>query len=194
MRITIRLVIAIQLTLAVLSCGGGTGTEDVAEKYLEAWKKHDIETLSEMIAPDVVLDLGRGTLVGRKHIIAPVEFSAGANTRLEFNELVVRGDTVEFEMVEKNEIVTACGFEEIRHYPRLIFENGLLRRQETVKEIPNFRRYAEQWSILRSWIRRNRPDIIDKVTTPNGGYRISREAGELMALMAKTWQESKLVE
>ncbi len=194
MRTSIRAVTAILLALAVISCGGGRGTEDVAEKYMKALKTHDIPALSAMIAPDAVLDLGRGTLIGRQHIVAPAEFSAGANSILEFKNVVVRGDTVEFEMVEKNDIVTACGFEEILHYPRLIFEGGVLRRQEMVREMPKFRRYAEQLSLLRSWIRTNRPDLSERVTTPTGGFKISREAGETMALMARAWRESKRFE
>jgi hypothetical protein len=35
---------------------------------------------------------------------------------------------------------------------------------------------------------------MDKITDERGNYKINRETGELMALMARTWQESKLVE
>jgi hypothetical protein len=117
-----QIAITVQIALAVASCGGSSPNEDAAKQFLKAWETHDIETLTRLTSPDVVIDLGRGTLAGRDHVVNPVEFSAGANSVLEFNNVVVRGDTVEFEMVERNEIITACEFDALRHYPRLIFE------------------------------------------------------------------------
>ena len=183
-----------QLALTIVSCGGTSHNDDVVDRYLEAWKKHDISTLTEMTAQNVVLDFGRGTLVGREHIINAVEFSAGANTVVEISNVVVRGDTVEFELAEKNDIVTACGIEALLHYPRLVFENGLLVRKGEVKGSRTLRVYAEQLSILRSWIARSRPDIIEEITDERGAYRINRKTGELLALMARTWQEGKTIE
>lgn len=194
MRNAIRRMVTLAMVLVVGSCGGKSGTEAVAERFIEAWKTYDIATLSALTAPDVVVDLGRGTLAGREHVIGPIEFSMGAGAEFEFNNVVVRGDTVEFEMIETSDIVRACGLEEIRHYPRLIFENGLLVRKESVRGIPNLRLYSEQLSLLRIWISDRRPDVLEQITDPRGGYRFTRRSGELMALMARAWQESKSIE
>ncbi|UCH82665.1 MAG: nuclear transport factor 2 family protein [Candidatus Latescibacterota bacterium] len=190
----IRIVVTSHLALAVVSCGGGSRTDDVTARYLEAWRTHDIKTLTEMTSPDVVLEFGRGTLAGREHIINAVEFSAGANTTVEIGNIVVRGDTVEFEMAEKNDIVTACGIEALLHHPRLIFEDGKLVRKGEVKGNRTFRVYAEQLSILRSWIAKSRPDILEAITDERGRYKINRRTGELLAMMARTWHESKTIE
>jgi hypothetical protein len=192
----IRLAVVIQIVLATLSCGrgGSSDVDKVAKKYLEAWKKHDVETLKTMTALDVVWEFKGGKLIGREHLLAPFEFDAGANSILEFNNVVVRGDTVEFQLVEKNDLLAALRVYELEHYPRLIFENGLLQRREMVRDTPYLRDYAEQLSILRSWIRRNRPEVYEKIVTPKGTYRITRETGELLVQMGKIWRESQPVE
>jgi hypothetical protein len=178
----------------VWSCGGETGTQNIANKYLTAWKQYDMQTLRQMTDPGVVLDLGHGTLAGAELVLGPVEFAAGADADIEFNNVVVRGDTVEFELVEKSGIITACGLEELRHYPRLIFENGLLVKKGIIRETPNVRLYSEQMALLKQWVRNSRPDIHEKITNAGGSFKIDRESGENLLLMAKAWQESKLVE
>ncbi|UCG53363.1 MAG: nuclear transport factor 2 family protein [Candidatus Latescibacterota bacterium] len=192
----IRLAVVIPIVLAALSCGGDDSSDirKIAKRYLEAWEHHDIETLRAMTAIDVVWDTRGQKTIGRENLLAPFEFDAGAKSVLEFNNIEVRGDTVEFELVEKNELLEALRVYELRHYPRLIFENGLLQRREITRDTPHLREYAEQLSILRSWIRRNRPDVYEKIVTPKGAYRITREAGELLVQMGKIWRESQAVE
>jgi hypothetical protein len=49
----------------------------------------------------------------------------------------VDGNVVEFELVERNEIVRAIGMTEVHSYPRFTFEKGLVVRKEpTGQETP----------------------------------------------------------
>lgn len=176
--------------LILFSCGqdSSSGVEKTAEKYLRAMEAHDIETLTKMTHPDVVVVRGRARAIGRESFLAPVEFEAGVNATFEYKNILERGDTVDVDMIERNDLAAAIGFAEFHHFPRFIFANGLLVQRESRRVTPELKAYAQQMELMRSWLKTERPDILMLIEDEQGRYRMTRKTGELLVKAANEWR------
>ncbi len=157
------------------------------EKYLQASNRHNIATLRAMTAKDAVWQLGPQLLSGREAVVTPNECDAGANTRLEWTNIVVQGNTVDFELIERNDILRALGASRIRHFVRFTFENGLVKRKEARKPPLGIEAASAKEAAFRSWLRQTHPDALPRLWTPEDKFIFSREGCRLIAKLAADW-------
>ena len=107
--------------------------KELHKKYMTASVNHDIKTLSLMTHDSIVWRLGPFLLKGKEAALGPNKYDKGTDCILDYSNVKVHGDTVEFELVEKNEILSSMGMEGATHYPRFIFKNGLLYKKKSWK-------------------------------------------------------------
>ncbi len=184
------LVAIVGTSLIVFACGqdSSSGVEKTAEKYLRAMEAHDMETLTKMTHPDVVVVRGRARATGREKFLAPIEFEAGVNATFEFKNIVVRGDTVDVDMIERNDLASIMGFTEFHHFPRFIFTDGVLVQRESRRATPELKAYAQELELMRSWLKTERPDINMLIQDEQGRYKTTRKTGELLVKAANEWR------
>ena len=152
--------------------------------YLEASNRHDLATLRRMTATDATWQLGPDLLVGRDAVLGPNAWDAGAKTRLQWSNIVVKGNVVEFELVEHNDFLDALGME-LRHFPRFDIEGGLVRHKEPRK--PDAGRDERKFALLRAWVGEHHPEALAKLRTPDGKAVYTEEAGRVAAQLAREW-------
>ena len=92
-------------------------------RYMQASTDHDIETLRALTHDDIIWYLGPSTFNGKDEVLKPNEFDKGYDTILEYCNVVVKGDTVRFDLLETNEQVKLFGQEGIRHYEEDVSQN-----------------------------------------------------------------------
>ena len=180
------------VTILILSSCGMDHEAEIRElhrKYMEASINHDIETLSVMTAEDVVWHLGRYTLRGKEEALGPHEYDAGLNNSIEYSNVVVRGDTVEFELVERNEIAKAFGMDEVRHFSRFIFKDGLLHKKEPWKSSTDFQELNRRRKSFHMWVNETHSEAMKKFFDSEGKFIFSQETGLLYTQLVKEWQE-----
>lgn len=168
-----------------------SNTEHLLRKYVDACNRHDLETARDMLTDDVVWYLGPDTLVGKEQVLGPLAYDEGINTRLECSNVVVKGDTVEFELVEKNDFLTVLGFAEIRHFPRFIFKDGLLQEKKPGKPKVENQELNQKIAALREWAQENHPGVLARLEAPDGSFVFSRENGQLAVKLARAWQAER---
>lgn len=123
--------VTVGVVFFVWSCAGTS--PDVAQlfkRYAEASASHDLETLEALTADKIVWQLGPYRLEGKKAALGPNAYDRGMGTTLIFRDIRFDGAVVEFELVERSELIQAIGMTELRHYVRFTFENGLVVRKE----------------------------------------------------------------
>ncbi len=179
--------------VAALLCLASTAVvaEDLKEllnRYLEASSRHDLETLRRMTAEDATWQLGPDLLVGRDAVLGPNAYDIGVNTRLQWSNIVVKGNVVEFDLIEHNDILDALGTA-LRHYPRFVIENGLVKSKESRK--PDEGRNERKLALLKAWIEQHHPEALPKLRTPKGRIIYSEESGRLAAQLAREWAASE---
>ena len=100
----------------------------LVEHYVEAANHHDVEAVRELTSEDAIWYLGPYTLTGRDQVMQPLKFDQGANTILIAKNIIVKGDTVDFDLEEKNDVLKVYGITQLHHFPRFIFRDGLIYR------------------------------------------------------------------
>ena len=185
------LCITVATILILLSCGTDHEAEirELHHKYMEASMNHNIEILSVMTAEDIVWQLGPFILRGKEEALGPHKYDEGTNCILEYSNVVIHGDTVEFMLDEKNEVITAVGMTRIRTFPRFIFKDGLVYKKEEWKPSTDREEYNERAQPMRSWIRTEHPEAIKRLFNSKGNWVFSSKNGQLMVQLAKQWQE-----
>lgn len=156
---------------------------------MEASIRHDLKTLRSMTSEDIVWKLGPYTLVGRDAALGPNAYDAGMETELEYSNVIVNGDVVEFELVERSDEIRAVGMHEVHHYPRFVYEKGLLKRKEPWKLSPDAGEASRRVAPLRRWIRENHPEAIEKLLDSKGNFIFNKDNGALMRDLANEWRE-----
>ena len=185
--------LTILIVLIFLSCAKDHEAEiqELHRQYIEASMNNDFETLRAMTAEDIVWQIGTFTLQGKEEALSLHEYYAGTNTVLEYSNVVVRGDTVEFVLDERNEIITAIEMEKIRTFPRYVFKDGLVREKEMWKLSKDREEYHRLAQPMRSWISSEHPEAIERLFDSENKWVFSRGNGELMVQLARQWQKEK---
>ena len=164
--------------------------KELHQKYMTASIDQDIETLIEMTHEEIVWQLGPYTLKGKEAALGPNKYDVGTGAVLEYGNVVIRGDTVEFELVERNQILAVIGMESIRLYPRFVFKNGLVYRKESWKTSPDIQEMNRLARPLRDWKKEVHPEIVNAIFDTDGNFIFNRENGELNVQMALEWKQA----
>ncbi len=175
------------LLLLATAVAGGTDLKVVLERYLKASDRHDLKTLRAMTAEDAVWKLGPDLLAGRDAVLAPNACDAGANTRLKWSNVVVHGNSVEFELVERNDIIRALGIPELRHFVRFTFEGELVKRKEESQPAVGIEALQAKGALFLTWLRQSHPKALRRIMTPEGRFIYSRENCRMEAKLAAEW-------
>lgn len=178
------------IVVCFLLCSAETN-EEIHRKYMEASINHDIETLRSLTSENIVWILGRYTLVGREEVLGPNLYDAGLENELDYRNVIVKGDTVECELLERNDIFRAAGIDEVRRFPRFIFKDGLLIKKEPYKPSKDMEELSRRQAPFQLWVRKNHPEAIEKFLDSEGNFIFSRENGVLIRSLAIEWGKNK---
>jgi uncharacterized protein (TIGR02246 family) len=106
--------------------------------------------------------------------------------------VVVKGNSVEFELSERSDVLDALEISALIHYPRFTFKDGLVIRKEPWKKdkerSENDKRIFEAF---RKWVREEKPEERSRLINPDGKLIYSRESGLMMSRLAKEWREKE---
>lgn len=178
------------ITLILSSCTSHEADiQELHRKYMEASMNHDIETLRAMMAEDIVWELELFTFQGIEEALGPHEYDAGIENSIEYSNVVVRGDTVEFELVETNELSKAFGMNEVHQFPRFIFKDGLVHRKELWKRSTDKRELSRRVKPFQKWIRKTHPEAMKTFFNSGKKFIHNRETGQLYVQLLKEWRE-----
>jgi hypothetical protein len=162
--------------------------EETLQAYLAAANRHDLDAVGAVIADDATWVLFNDTLVGKAEVMSPLRFDEGANTVLELSNVVVRGDTVDFDLLERNDVLEALGIAELHHSPRFIFRDGLIHRKMARRPPAEAAAFGDSLGAFVKWLTENDPEAVEFLW-PDGQFNYSREAGQAMPELVMTWRQ-----
>jgi SnoaL-like domain len=157
--------------------------------YIEAVNRHDVEEVRAMIAEDAIWYLGPYALRGPDQMLRPLTFDEGANTVLEASHIVVSGDTVDFDVVERNDVLKAYGIPALHHFARMVFRDGLIYRITARRPPLEQKAFVASAIAFRRWLEVHRPELYDKFY-PGGQLNYARSTGEEMPKVIAEWKRS----
>jgi len=181
------------VVLVALSLAAGCGSSEqraltaALRSYVDAANRHDLAAIGPMMAEDVSWYLEPDTLRGRQAVLAPHAFDSGANTVLLVDQVEVRGDTVEFDLVEHNDVLDALGIGELHHYPRFVFRDGLIAEIRARRQPLELDAFSDSVASFMQWLGQYDPTAFARLW-PDGRFAYSTEAGTEMPALVLEWR------
>jgi hypothetical protein len=157
---------------------------------MDALSKHEFQALDAMMAEDVVWSLGPTTLNGKADVLAALRFDAGLGTEFRSSDVAVQESTVTFELRTSSEVTKALGIQDVRYYPRMTFEDGLVTRVEDAKPPAGAGEVLRKMEPFLAWAAEHRPEALDSLQDPRGRMIFSREAGEIQRRLVREWMQA----
>jgi hypothetical protein len=164
--------------------------EKVLDNYIKTANEHNIEEVKDMYADSIVWYFGPFTFKGKEEAIAPLEFDKGANTKLIHTNIYVHGDTIDFDLLETNDVIVALGIPKLHHFPRFIIKNGLINLILSRKPPTEFEAYTDSVTKFAMWLSEYSPDIYEQIW-PKGIFNFSEETGRIMPAEVLKWKNRK---
>jgi ketosteroid isomerase-like protein len=181
-------VLSLVVVLISSACADRTdSTRERFEQYLAASNAHDLDALEAMTADDIVWKLGPWTLTGKEQVLRPHYSDSINHTVLVARDVVVRGDTVECVIVERNDATRAYGPDSLVHYARYVFKDGLVTKKEPWRRsnaLSELNRHAQPF---RSWLRSTHPEAMAVILDSTGTPRWTPEAADKVREMREVW-------
>ena len=178
------------LTGLILICGCEPQNNKpgiVLDEYIKAANEHNIEKVRSMYSDSIVWHFGPFTFKGKEEAITPLKFDKGANTILIVSNVISNGDTVDFDLLETNDVITALGIKQLHHFPRFIINNGLISRKLSRKPPLEFQSFSDSVASFADWLSHNSPEIYNQFW-PIGKFNFSEETGRKMPAEIKKWR------
>ncbi len=178
---------ALAIALGLQACGGPS-PDQLVRQYVGAANRHDLAAVEAMLDDDVVWYLGTDTLAGKRQALGPYDFDIGAQTHLELGEVIVRGDTAEFELAEHNRVLMSLGIHELRHHVRFVFREGLIILKEESRPPDEIEAMADSVGAFATWLYTERPEDYRRIWGEDGKFIYSAETAVLMLELAEAWR------
>jgi ketosteroid isomerase-like protein len=173
-----------------ISSAGYENTADLFERYITASNDHDLEALEAMTSDGIIWKLGPYTLVGKGQALGPHALDAAMHTSLEPRDIVIRGDTVECLLIERNDVTRAFEVDSTVHYARYVFNEGLMFRKEPWRQLPDTSDFQDNLAQFRRWLSRVRPNDLVRLDSLRQISNFSFEIGVLRSRLLKAWVDS----
>jgi hypothetical protein len=157
-------------------------------EYIKAANAHNIEKVRAMYSDSIIWHLGPYTLKGKDDAIAPLWFDKGANTVLKASNVMVNGDTIDCNLLERNDVLTEYGINELHHFPRFIIKNGLIETILSRKPPLENQAFVDSITAFAKWLSVNSPEEYKKFW-PEGKFNFSQDRGKAMPVEIKKWRE-----
>ena len=152
---------AVHVAVFLSACASPPDVAELHRRYMAASNAHDVETMAEMTAENVVWQLGPYTLKGKVEALLPNAGDAVMNTTLEVRDRRVIDNVVECVVVERNDALRAIGMESWRHYPRFVFDSeGKVLRKEPWRSSPDDAEFRRRLQPFSQWVKENHPEAV----------------------------------
>jgi ketosteroid isomerase-like protein len=165
-------------------------SEALLREYLAASNAHDLATLRSLTHSDIIWRLGPFVFEGKEEALRPHGTDLGLSGSFESSDVVVRGDTVEVVLIERNDATRAYGPDSLVHYARYVFRDGLMWRKEAYRlseSIPDFRRRGEPF---RAWVSGVYPDRARRLFDDEGADLFGVERSRLLSQLLTEWVDA----
>jgi hypothetical protein len=164
---------------------------DAVTRLFEAWNLRHEQVVRDLLADDVVWELMGHTYRGKDEVVQFIAFDDGMGSRLELANVTVEKDTVNLELLESNDLMTALGVPQLRSYVRIVFAGGKVKQSSETRPPQGAEQLEAAWGELGAWLETNHPDALAAMYGADGAPVRSREAGRSLVGLAREWKSAK---
>jgi hypothetical protein len=156
--------------------------------YVDAVNAHDVDRATARLAYEVRLS-GPGDEVreGRAAVRERLGWDAATNATFRYDKLKAKGDSVEGLFVERNDVYTLLGVEELRYRLVFSFEGDLIRevrREEIDHPGPTV---SEALEPFLAWATAHHPETLDAIY-PAGRIAFDADSARKWLTLLREWR------
>ncbi len=177
---------ALGFTALQPSPGGGS---EVLDQFITAANKHDLAAMQRLLADEVIWYFGEDTLSGKAAVMRQLEFDASVKTTYRAVDVVVRGDAIDFELIERSDLLQTLGISALHRFPRFILRDGLIFRRLARQPIREEKLFTERMMHFINWISQNRPEAMQKLW-PQNQFIYGKDGAQLMLRLVREWNQA----
>jgi hypothetical protein len=166
---------------------------DLVKTLQERVNQHNVEKIMTMFLEDATFEIvGLSKFSGKQQVKNIFEYDIGVNTNLQFMNCNSEGNTVHWQILERNDRLDAIGISELKYRSCIFtFKDGQI--QSFAAEIPaDFVEHNRK--ILKKfipWLIENHPDDYSRMFMPDGRFIYNRENGRDVVPLLKKWSEEQ---
>jgi hypothetical protein len=161
--------------------------DDLLDLYISASNKHDITELANLLDDDAVWHLGGDTLAGKEEVLGPLKFDAAVNTEIYVLNRKYMGDTIDFDLIEKNQVLYGLGIDSLTHYARFIYSKDKIKLK-TVRRPPEpFQAFSDSVSSFLHWLKLTDSLKYNEMISINGKFKYNFNTGRIMLEEIPKW-------
>lgn len=158
-------------------------------QYISAANSHNFGILKDLIAENAVWHMVYDTLIGRDEVLSPLRFDEAVNTKLYVRNVQVRGDTVDFDLVEKNDVLYGLGLDSLTHFGRLVYSDAKIVLKTFRFPPEPFKTYSDAAIAFFKWLRYSDSLAYRQVISEDGKFQYSHKAGKIMLDHIPKWRK-----
>lgn len=155
-----------------------------------AANSHNFEKLTDLISENAVWYMVYDTLIGRDEVLSPLRFDEAVNTKLYVQNVQIRGDTVDFDLVEKNDVLYGLGLDSLTHFGRFVYTDAKIVLT-TFRFPPDpFKKDSNTAVAFFDWLRLSDSLAYRQVIIEDGKFQYSHRAGKIIIDQIPKWRKS----
>jgi len=159
------------------------------KQYISAANSHNFEILTELISENAAWHLHGDTLIGRAEVLSPLRFDEAINTKLDVRNVQVRGDTVDFDLVEKNDVLYGLGFDSLIHFGRFVYSNAkIVLKTSRFPPVP-FKTLSDSAVAFYQWLKFSDSLAYNQVISSDGKFQYSYKSGKIILDQIPKWRK-----
>ena len=170
-----------------------TNPQNLVDSFQEAYKRQDVNKVLGMFTENAEFELiGISKYSGKEQIRNVFEYDAGVNSEIKLINRKFEGNTLNCQIMERNDRLAAMGISELK-IPSctIIFRDGLIQ-SFSAKVSPEMVQYnTEVWQKFVPWCKENHPDEYFKIFTSKGQFIYNRENGAGVVPLLRKWREEQ---
>ncbi|KPK70680.1 hypothetical protein AMJ87_08550 [candidate division WOR_3 bacterium SM23_60] len=177
------------LILMVLACA-----PDLSERmriYVETYNTHDVDEIMTFYTDDVRFEnVGVWVKTDKQEVRKITEWDATTHIVMKVSNVMVRGDTVTFSLLETNDWLKLAGIGEALYEPsRIVFKDGKIAIIQAKLTEESLNRWMPKWNSILAWATEHRPDRLAEVM-PEGAFVFGADYARKWLELLEEWRQA----
>jgi limonene-1,2-epoxide hydrolase len=168
-----------------------TNPQNLVDSFQESVNRKDVDKVLTMFTENAEFELvGISKYSGKEQIRNVFEYDAGVNSEIKLINCKFEGNTLNCQIMERNDRLAAMGISELK-IPSctIIFRDGLIQSFSAKVSPEMVQHNTEVWQKFIPWCKENHPHEYSKMFTSEGRFIYNRENGAGVVLLLRKWGE-----
>ncbi|HMB89528.1 MAG TPA: nuclear transport factor 2 family protein [Rhodothermales bacterium] len=163
--------------------------KDQLDAYVQTVNAHHLDQALALLAEDFRIQfIDYGSSMTKEEVRTALEWDAGTNGHISYEDLEVDGRRVSGMFTEVNDFLTLVGIKALKSRNTYVFDKQGLIREQLYERLPNQRSFQEAMQPAVEWAEQHRGDELAEIY-PGNRMIYSREMAQRWVRLLREWRQ-----